>query len=223
MLSTFREQSNNANGLLIDPQGRLVACEGAESQRAGVRVTFKPRITRTDLPTGKMDVLVNSYEGQAARVSKRCTIDGKGRLYLPIPRCRRSVDRMLRPGDAYPSAPDIQRPDRIQVAGRQQPSGLVERTMPTKERAFDPCVHTSPGSNCRQHAGARLLLSRTKRQWHEHRHARNLASAGINQLRRNIGDPRYKRASTSSRQRQAVKFIPIPGRLHHDNVSVVPT
>src|SRR6476659_9536094 len=53
VLSTFREQSNNANGLLIDPQGRLVACEGADSQRTGVRVTFKPRITRTDLKTGK--------------------------------------------------------------------------------------------------------------------------------------------------------------------------
>ena len=29
VLSTFREQSNAANGLLIDPQGRLIACEGA--------------------------------------------------------------------------------------------------------------------------------------------------------------------------------------------------
>ena len=28
VLSTFREHNNNANGLLIDPQGRLVACEG---------------------------------------------------------------------------------------------------------------------------------------------------------------------------------------------------
>ena len=26
----YREKSNNANGLLIDPQGRLIACEGAE-------------------------------------------------------------------------------------------------------------------------------------------------------------------------------------------------
>lgn len=28
-LSTYRENSNVANGLLIDPQGRLLACEGA--------------------------------------------------------------------------------------------------------------------------------------------------------------------------------------------------
>src|SRR5262249_43235923 len=29
-LSIYREKSNVANGLLIDPQGRLIACEGAE-------------------------------------------------------------------------------------------------------------------------------------------------------------------------------------------------
>src|SRR5205814_4725038 len=46
VLSVFREGSNNANGLLIDPEGRLIACEGAESQRMGVTQTFKPQITR---------------------------------------------------------------------------------------------------------------------------------------------------------------------------------
>src|SRR4051812_27487533 len=29
VLTTFREHSNGANGLLVDPQNRLVACEGA--------------------------------------------------------------------------------------------------------------------------------------------------------------------------------------------------
>src|SRR6266542_5598790 len=54
VLSTFRENSNGANGLLIDPQGRLIACEGAESQRTGVLVKNKPQVTRTDLKTGRM-------------------------------------------------------------------------------------------------------------------------------------------------------------------------
>ena len=36
VLSTYREHSNASNGLLIDPEGRLVACEGAESRRTGV-------------------------------------------------------------------------------------------------------------------------------------------------------------------------------------------
>jgi gluconolactonase len=34
VLSTFRERSNNANGLLIDPQGRLVACAKARNRTA---------------------------------------------------------------------------------------------------------------------------------------------------------------------------------------------
>ena len=35
VLSTYRENSNVANGLLIDPQGRLIACEGATFERPG--------------------------------------------------------------------------------------------------------------------------------------------------------------------------------------------
>ena len=35
--TTFRDKSNNANGLVIDAQGRLVACEGAASNRNGAR------------------------------------------------------------------------------------------------------------------------------------------------------------------------------------------
>ena len=34
VLSTYREHSNAANGLLIDPQGRLIACEGAAVRAA---------------------------------------------------------------------------------------------------------------------------------------------------------------------------------------------
>src|SRR5215210_3827636 len=64
VLTVFREHSNNANGLLIDPEGRLIACEGAGSQRMGVEQTFKPQITRTDLKTGKIEVLADNYQGK---------------------------------------------------------------------------------------------------------------------------------------------------------------
>ena len=37
VLSVFREQSNAANGLLIDPQGRLIAAKG-RVHRPGVKV-----------------------------------------------------------------------------------------------------------------------------------------------------------------------------------------
>lgn len=62
VVSTYREHSNAANGLLIDPEGRLVACEGAPFTRSGVSVQDKPRVTRTDLKTGKVEILAdNSY------------------------------------------------------------------------------------------------------------------------------------------------------------------
>src|SRR5688572_30429335 len=46
MFSVFREKSNVANGLLIDPQGRLVAAEGAASpppERTARRTGGTPR------------------------------------------------------------------------------------------------------------------------------------------------------------------------------------
>src|SRR5678815_1001889 len=47
-LSVYRERSNAANGLLIDPQGRLVACEGAPSataQRNGITAVSYTHLT----------------------------------------------------------------------------------------------------------------------------------------------------------------------------------
>ena len=43
VLSTYREKSNVANGLLIDGQNRLVACEGAEWGLHGSKVKGIPR------------------------------------------------------------------------------------------------------------------------------------------------------------------------------------
>src|SRR3712207_1775582 len=52
VMSVWRENSNVANGLLIDGQNRLVACEGATFAHAGGSVKGKPRVTRTDLTSG---------------------------------------------------------------------------------------------------------------------------------------------------------------------------
>src|SRR5262245_24508085 len=82
VLSTYREKSNVANGLLIDPEGRLIACEGATFERPGVKVQGIPRVTRTDLTTGKVEVLADSYQGKPFVGPNDVTIDGKGRLYF---------------------------------------------------------------------------------------------------------------------------------------------
>jgi gluconolactonase len=126
-LSVFRERSNNANGLVIDPQGRLIACEGAASQRLGVEQSFKPQVTRTDLRTGKMEVLADSYQGKPFVGPNDVTIDGKGRLYftdLPGGAVYRldeggKLSRIL-------AAPDIQRPNGIQISPDDKTLYLIE-------------------------------------------------------------------------------------------------
>jgi gluconolactonase len=127
VLSVFRERSNNANGLLIDPQGRLVACEGAESQRTGVLVKFKPQITRTDLRTGTMEVLADNYQGKPFVGPNDVTIDGKGRLYF-TDLTGGAVYRIDGPGQLTRilAAPDIQRPNGIQISPDDARLYLIE-------------------------------------------------------------------------------------------------
>ena len=83
--SVFREKSNVANGLVIDSQGRLVAAEGAASptaERSGMKTGGIPRVTRTDLKTGRMEILADTYEGKPLSGPNDVTIDGRGRLYV---------------------------------------------------------------------------------------------------------------------------------------------
>jgi gluconolactonase len=127
VLSTFREHSNGANGLLIDPQGRLVACEGAESQRTGVLEKLKPQITRTDVATGKMEVLADNYQGKPFVGPNDVTIDGKGRLYF-TDLTGGAVYRIDGPGQLARilAVPDIQRPNGIQISPDDKQLYLIE-------------------------------------------------------------------------------------------------
>jgi gluconolactonase len=117
VLSTYREKSNNANGLVIDPEGRLIACEGAESNRNGVRITNTPRVTRTDLRTGETELLAGSFQSMPLRGPNDVTIDGKGRIYFTDPGGS-AVYRIDSPGKVarIVAAPDVQRPNGIQIS-----------------------------------------------------------------------------------------------------------
>ena len=127
VLSVYREHSNEANGLLIDPQGRLIACEGAESTRMGVTQKFKPQVTRTDLKTGKMEVLADNYQGKPFVGPNDVTIDGKGRLYF-TDLTGGAVYRIDAPGNITRilNTPDIQRPNGIQVSPDDKTLYLIE-------------------------------------------------------------------------------------------------
>jgi gluconolactonase len=127
LLSIYREHSNVANGLLIDPQQRLIACEGAEFERPGVKVRGQPRVTRTDLKTGKMEVLADKYDGKPFQGPNDVTIDGRGRLYFTdLPGA--AVYRLDAPGKIARilAAPDVQRPNGIQVSPDDRTLYLIE-------------------------------------------------------------------------------------------------
>jgi gluconolactonase len=127
MLSVYREKSNVANGLLLDPQGRLIACEGGLFERPGVKVKGTPRVTRTDLKTGKVDVLAASYQGKPFDAPNDVTIDGKGRLYF-TDLAGAAVYRIDPSGTVVRilAAPDVQRPNGIQVSPDDRTLYLIE-------------------------------------------------------------------------------------------------
>ncbi|MBL9131386.1 MAG: SMP-30/gluconolactonase/LRE family protein [Verrucomicrobiaceae bacterium] len=126
-LTVFRENSNVANGLLFDPEGRLIACEGATFQRPGVKVSGIPRVTRTDMKTGKIEVLADGFEGKPLTGPNDVTIDSKGRLYF-TELSGAAVYRIDAPGKITRilAAPDVQNPNGIQISPDDRTLYLVE-------------------------------------------------------------------------------------------------
>jgi gluconolactonase len=74
----FREPSGKANGLMIDQQGRLIACEGAGS--GGNR-----RISVTT-SEGEVKTLCDNWEGKRFNSPNDLAIDARGRVYFTDPR-----------------------------------------------------------------------------------------------------------------------------------------
>jgi gluconolactonase len=127
-VTTFRENSNRANGLLIDDQERLIACEGSDAERN------EPRVTRTDLKTGKVEVLAGTYEGKKFSAPNDVTMDSKGRLYFTDP------------------VPDSTSPVRTTTAGRStipgvyriDPDGKVTRILSGPQIEWPNGITISP-------------------------------------------------------------------------------
>lgn len=124
-LSTFRENSGEANGLLFDHEGRLLACEG----KAG-------RVTRTDIKTGEVTVLVDQFEGHPLGAPNDLTIDARGRVYftsrLPndAPKTH-NVNSVYRIGPAGKVVrilhePDIHMPNGVEVSPDGRTLYLIE-------------------------------------------------------------------------------------------------
>lgn len=77
-VTTYRSPSGMSNGLKFDAQGRMLAAEGADY---GGR-----RLTRTNMETGKAEILAAMFEGRPLNSPNDITIDERGRIYFSDPR-----------------------------------------------------------------------------------------------------------------------------------------
>jgi gluconolactonase len=79
-VTTFRADSGRTNGNTFDAQGRLVSCEGAENGPGGRR-----RIVRTDLTSGRIEVITERYEGKRYNSPNDVVVDPQGRIWFTDP------------------------------------------------------------------------------------------------------------------------------------------
>ena len=73
-VSVFRSDAGGANGLLLDGQGRLVACESG-----------RRRVTRTEAD-GTLTLMAERHQGRRFNTPNDLTIDSRGRIYFTDPR-----------------------------------------------------------------------------------------------------------------------------------------
>lgn len=76
--SIFRSPSGMANGIIFDLEDRMVVAEGADF---GGR-----RVTRTDMKTGRSEILADLFNGRHFNAPNDLTIDGEGNIYFTDPR-----------------------------------------------------------------------------------------------------------------------------------------
>jgi gluconolactonase len=70
-------QANYPNGQAIDIEGRLITCEEGDPD-AGT----PPRLTRTDLKSNAVEVLVDNFEGKRLSGPSDVAVDGAGNVYF---------------------------------------------------------------------------------------------------------------------------------------------
>ncbi len=189
-LETFRTPSDNANGLTLDKQGRLIACEH------GAR-----RVTRTEAD-GAITVLAERYEGKRLNSPNDVVVKSDGFIYFTDPPYGvKADDREMDFQGVYRIAPDGKA---VTLLARDfvKPNGLAftpdEKVLYINDterghiRAFDVAAdwhgreRTRIRANARRrrheggHRGQHLLRMQARRhgvrfQWkapRHHRHAR---------------------------------------------------
>jgi gluconolactonase len=124
----FRADSNRANGLLFDEQGRLIACEGSDTEHDN------PRVTRTDLKTGNVEAIATQFEGKSFNAPNDVTMDSKGRLYFTDPAPDAVSQSPARPRNAI-GTPGVYRID---------PNGTITRLLAPPDTEWPNGLVISP-------------------------------------------------------------------------------
>jgi gluconolactonase len=124
----FRADSNRANGLIFDGQGRLIACEASDTEHDN------PRVTRTDLRTGRVEAIAMQFEGKSFNGPNDVTVDGKGRLYFTDPAPDATSQSPARPRNAT-GVPGVYRID---------PDGKITRLLSSPDTEWPNGLIISP-------------------------------------------------------------------------------
>jgi len=76
--TVFRSPSGMSNGIIFDLEDRMVVAQGAD---------FGGRcVTRTDMTTGKSEIIAGLYNGRSFNAPNDLAIDEQGRIYFTDPR-----------------------------------------------------------------------------------------------------------------------------------------
>jgi gluconolactonase len=128
----WRADSGRSNGLLFDAQGRLLACEGNEFGGKGRR-----RITRTDMQTGRVEVLTDQFDGKRYNSPNDIAARSNGQVFFTDPCYDRRHEMELTHESVYRidtdgkvsriiSQPDIQRPNGIALSPDEKTLYVVD-------------------------------------------------------------------------------------------------
>lgn len=131
-ISAFRADSGRTNGNTFDAQGRLVSCEGAEFGPGGRR-----RIVRTNLETGRMEVLTERFEGRRYNAPNDVVVDHQQRIWFADPYYSEDRDSLEMGCEAVycidgdqvrrvVSQPDIGRPNGLAITPDDQTLYVID-------------------------------------------------------------------------------------------------
>jgi gluconolactonase len=131
--SVLREPSGRSNGLLFDPRGRLLICEGNEfGPNDGNR-----RLTRLDLATRTLEILCDNWQGKRLNSPNDVACTSDGHIFFTDPCYGDRATMELDHDSVYHvspdgkvqlalSQPDIQRPNGIHLSPDERTLYLVD-------------------------------------------------------------------------------------------------